>query len=230
MIILPTTFFDLCQHAEENRQTPVMGTYLRWVRFIGIFASLFLLPLWLLVVIHPEFKPVALSFIGPQDSAKIPLIAQFLIVEFGVDLMRMAAVHTPTPLASAMGLIAAILIGDIAVKTGLFVNEVVLYMAVAAIGMFATPSYELGLANRLVRLFLLAAVALFGAPGLIVGTTVFIIYLTVQRSYNSSYLWPFIPFNAKAMAAIIFRVPVITSKLRPSFNKTRDNTRMPQEE
>lgn len=230
VIILPTTFFDLCQHAEENRQTAFMGTYLRWVRFAGIFASLFLLPLWLLVVVHPEFKPVALNFIGPQDTAKIPLIAQFLIVEFGVDLMRMAAVHTPTPLASAMGLIAAILIGDIAVKTGLFVNEVVLYMAVAAIGMFATPSYELGLANRATRLFLLVAVAIFGAPGLIVGTTAFVLYLTMQRSYNSSYLWPFIPFNAKAMAAIIFRVPVITSKLRPSFNKTRDNTRMPQEE
>ncbi|MNO20764.1 Spore germination protein B1 [compost metagenome] len=230
VMILPTTFFDLCQHAEENRQTAFMGTYLRWVRFFGIFASLFLLPIWLLMVIHPELKPVALAFIGPQQSAKIPLIAQFLIVEFGVDLMRMAAVHTPTPLASAMGLIAAILIGDIAVKTGLFVNEVVLYMAVAAIGMFATPSYELGLANRMVRLMLLLAVAIFGAPGLIVGTTALIIYLTVQRSYNSSYMWPFIPFNAKAMAAIIFRFPVITSKMRPSFNKTRDNTRMPRNE
>lgn len=230
VMILPTTFFDLCQHAEENRQTPFIGTYLRWVRFAGIFASLFLLPMWLLVVVHPELKPAVLSFIGPQKMAKIPLIAQFLIVEFGVDLMRMAAVHTPTPLASAMGLIAAILIGDIAVKTGFFVNEVVLYMAVAAIGMFATPSYELGLANRVVRLLLLVAVAIFGAPGFIVGTTLFIIYLVTQRSYNSSYLWPFIPFNAKAMSAILFRVPVITSKLRPSFNKTRDNTRMPQKE
>lgn len=131
-----------------------MGTYLRWVRFFGILASLFLLPLWLLIVVHPEYKPALLAFLGPEKTAKIPLIAQFLIVEFGVDLMRMAAVHTPTPLASAMGLIAAILIGDIAVQTGFFVNEVVLYMAVAAIGMFATPSYELGLANRIIRLAL----------------------------------------------------------------------------
>ncbi|WP_246021712.1 spore germination protein [Paenibacillus zeisoli] len=226
-IILPTTFFDLCQHAEENRQTATMGTYLRWVRFAGIFASLFLLPLWLLVVVHPEIKPAALSFIGPQTNAKLPLIVQFLLVEFGVDLMRMAAVHTPTPLASAMGLIAAILIGDIAVKTGLFVNEVVLYMAVAAIGMFATPSYELGLANRLVRLILLIAVALFGIPGFVGGVTLFIVLLTIRRSYNSSYLWPFIPFNAKAMFAFLFRVPVSYSKKRPSFNKTRDNTRVP---
>lgn len=228
VMILPTTFFDLCQHAEENRQTPFMGTYLRWIRFFGILASLFLLPLWLLIVIHPEIKPPALSFIGPQAQAKIPLIAQFLIVEFGVDLMRMAAVHTPTPLASAMGLIAAILIGDIAVKTGLFVNEVVLYMAVAAIGMFATPSYELGLANRLVRLALLVAVALFGIPGFVVGTTLFIVFLTLRRSFNSSYLWPFIPFNAKAMASVLFRMPVMYAKSRPSFNKPRDNTRIPK--
>lgn len=227
-MIMPTTFFDLCQHAEENRQTATMGTYLRWIRFAGILASLFLLPLWLLVVIHPEIKPPALSFIGPQTQAKIPLIAQFLLVEFGVDLMRMAAVHTPTPLASAMGLIAAILIGDIAVKTGLFVNEVVLYMAVAAIGMFATPSYELGLANRLVRLLLLAAVAIFGIPGFVGGVTAFIILLTIRRSYNSSYLWPFIPFNAKALFGVLFRVPVMYSKMRPSFNKTRDNTRLPK--
>ncbi|WP_209860447.1 spore germination protein [Paenibacillus shirakamiensis] len=225
-MILPTTFFDLCQHAEENRQTATMGTYLRWVRFCGILASLFLLPLWLLMVVHPELKPPALSFIGPQAQAKIPLIMQFLLVEFGVDLMRMAAVHTPTPLASAMGLIAAILVGDIAVKTGLFVNEVVLYMAVAAIGMFATPSYELGLANRLIRLFLLVAVAIFGAPGLVGGVTLFILLLTIRRSYNSSYLWPFIPFNAKALLSVLIRVPVLYAKQRPSFNKTRDNTRL----
>ncbi|ADM70629.1 Spore germination protein B1 [Paenibacillus polymyxa E681] len=227
VMILPTTFFDLCQHAEENRQTAFMGSYLRWVRFIGIFASMFLLPMWLLMVINPELKPAFLDFIGPQKEAHLPLIAQFIIVELGVDLMRMAAVHTPTPLASAMGLIAAILVGDIAVKTGLFVNEVVLYMAVAAIGMFATPSYELGLANRLIRLFLLVAVAIFHVPGFVVGTTLIILVLTLHRSYNSSYLWPFIPFNAKALASILFRMPVLDAPNRPSSNKTRDNTRMP---
>ncbi|WP_235193873.1 spore germination protein [Paenibacillus sp. FSL R5-192] len=226
VMILPTTFFDLCEHAEENRQTALMGTYLRWVRFAGILISLFLLPLWLLMVIDPSIKPMGLDFIGPQENVKLPLILQFLLIELGVDLLRMAAVHTPTPLASAMGLIAAILVGDIAVKTGYFVNEVVLYMAIAAIGMFATPSYELGLANRLVRLVLLVAVAIFKVPGLVVGCTLLILALTVHRSYNSSYLWPFIPFNAKALGNFLFRLPLLENKKRPSFNKTRDNTKM----
>ena len=80
-------------------------------------------------------------------------------------------------------------------------------MAVASIGMYATPSYELGLANRMVRSLLLLATALFAVKGFVIGTTLLILLLTTHRSYNSSYLWPFIPFSAKAMGEILFRKP-----------------------
>lgn len=229
VMIMPTTFFDLCMHAEENRQTPFIGTYLRWIRFAGIIASLFLLPIWLLLVLEPGLKPPSMQILGPNEMGKLPLLVQFLFAEFGLDLMRMASVHTPTPLATAMSLVAALLLGDVAVKTGIFVNEVILYMAVAAVGMFATPSYELGLANRIVRLILLVLAAFFRVPGLVIGITLFTIWLALHRSYNSSYLWPFIPFNAKAMYNVIVRQPVTYSRNRPSFNKTRDSTKMRKE-
>lgn len=228
VIILPSTFFHHTQHAEENRQTPFVGTYLRWVRYFGIFASLFLLPLWFLFVLHPEMRPEALGFVGPQDAGRIPILAQFILVEIGVDMLRLAAIHTPTPLASAMGLIAAILIGDIAIKAGLFVNEVILYMAVAAIGMFATPSYELALANRLVRLLLLVLVALFGTSGFALGTLFIGLMLITQRSFNTPYMWPFIPFNAKAMLDVLVRRPYLTHRYRLTLTKPQDRTRMPQ--
>ncbi len=227
VIILPTTFFHHVQHAEEYRQTPFVGTYLRWVRFFGIFASLLLLPLWFLLVIRPELKPATLGFIGPQETGKIPLLAQFLIVEVGVDLMRLAAIHTPTPLATAMGLIAAILIGEIAIKAGLFVNEVILYMAVAAVGMFATPSYELGLANRIVRIGLLISVAIFGLSGFVVGITVVMLFLISQRAYSAPYLFPFIPFNGRALLDILIRRPFLSQKYRAVIPKPQDRRRMP---
>ena len=116
----------------------------------------------------------------------MPLLVQFLIADIGIDLMRMAAVHTPTPLATAMGLVAAILVGDIAVKTGLFINEVILYLALASIGMFATPSYELGLANRIVRLALLIIVSIFGVPGFVVGSTLWLILLALKEILQCS--------------------------------------------
>ncbi|MCR8642355.1 spore germination protein [Paenibacillus sp. N1-5-1-14] len=229
VMIMPTTFFHHVQHAEEYRETPIVGTYLRWVRFIGIWMSLFLLPLWyLIVVVHPEMKPPGLEFLGPNKMGELSILTQFIIAELGLDLMRMASVHTPSPLAIAMGLVAAILVGDIAIKAGLFINEVILYLAVASIGLFATPSYELSLANRIQRLISLITAAIFGAPGFVIGWTLWLIVLCLQRSYNSPYMWPFIPFNAKGMLAILLRLPVTSDKKRPSLTRSIDNTRQPQ--
>lgn len=230
VMTLPTTYTDLMQHAEENRQTPFIGTYLRWVRFIGILASLFMLPLWLLFVMHPEMKPVALEFIGPSKTGKLPLVVQFLIAEIGVDLLRMASVHTPTSLATAMSLVAAILIGDIAVKTGVFVNEVILYMAISAIGMFATPSYELGLANRIVRLVLIVSVAAFSVPGFVIATTAILLMLIKERSFNRPYMWPIIPFDMHALWSIIIRQPVLYNRQRPNILRPQQSDKMPNTE
>lgn len=230
VMTVPTTYTDLVQHAEENRQTPFIGTYLRWVRFIGIFASLFMLPLWLLFVIHPELKPPALEFLGPDEPGKLPLVVQFLLAEVGVDLLRMASVHTPSSLATAMSLVAAILIGDIAVKTGVFVNEVILYMAVAAIGMFTTPSYELGLANRIVRLVLIISVAAFSVPGFVIATTAIMLILVTERSFNRPYMWPIIPFDAKAVWDIIIRQPVLSNRTRPNILRSQQRDKMPKTE
>lgn len=145
VIITPTTFFHHLQHAEEYRQSPAVGTFIRWVRLLGILASVFLLPLWLLFVLEPQLLPPALQFIGPNEQTNIPTVIQIFLADLGVEFLRMAAIHTPTALATAMGLIAAALIGQIAIDVGLFVPEVILYVAVAAIGTFATPSYELAM-------------------------------------------------------------------------------------
>lgn len=145
-------------------------------------------------------------------------------------MLRMASVHTPTSLATAMSLVAAILIGDIAVQTGIFVNEVILYMAVAAIGMFATPSYELGLANRIVRLVLIVAVAAFSAPGFVIATTAIMLLLTMERSFNRPYMWPIIPFDLKALWSIFIRQPVLYNRTRPNNLRVQQRDKMPETE
>lgn len=63
-MITPVTFWHHLQHAEEYRNNPLVGAYLRFVRYLGVFASLFLLPLWYLVSIEPSLLPGSLSFLG----------------------------------------------------------------------------------------------------------------------------------------------------------------------
>ncbi|MDQ0233573.1 spore germination protein [Metabacillus malikii] len=217
VIITPTTFFHHVQHAEEYRQAPSIGTFLRWVRFLGILASMFLLPLWFLFVLEPSLLPNNIDYIGPTEKSNIPIVVQIFLADFGLEFLRMAAIHTPTSLSTAMGLIAAALIGQIAIDVGLFVPEVILYVAVAGIGTFATPSYELGVANKMVRLILLIAVAIFKLEGFVIGCTVYIILMARIRSLQTPYLWPFLPFNAKALWQIIIRTSVPGAKLRPSI-------------
>src|SRR5690606_25820745 len=195
VIITPTTFFHHVQHAEEYRQSAAVGTFVRWIRFIGILASIFLLPLWLLFVLEPELLAKQLDFIGPKETSNIPVVIQIFICDIGIEFLRMAAIHTPTPLSTAMGLIAAVLIGEIAGEVGLLIPEVILYVAFSAIGTFATPSYELSVANKISHLFLLILVSLFKVPGFVIGTTIILIFLTSMRSLNTPYFWPFIPFQ-----------------------------------
>jgi stage V sporulation protein AF len=220
VMISPATFFHHVQHAEEYRQSPLVGTLIRWTRFMGILTSIFLLPLWYLFVLEPSLLPHFLSYVGPNKHSHIPVFVQLLIADLGTEFLRLAAIHTPTPLATAMGLVAAVLIGQIAVDVGLFVPEVILYVAVAAIGTYATPSYELSVANKIVRTYLLVCVAIFQVPGFVIGSTLYLLFLINIRALNTPYLWPLVPFYPKALFQILIRRSVPISNLRPSIVRT----------
>ncbi len=216
VIILPTTIFDHMEHAEEYRQTPAVGTFIRWIRIIAVFASLYLLPLWMLFSMHQDLLPSNLSFIGPKELGKVPIFVQILLAYIGVEFLRMAAVHTPTPLATAMGLIAAVLIGEIAVDVGLFNPEVILYVSITTIGNYVTPSYELSVANKVILLFFLIFTAAFGVAGFMASVVIHIIFLASLKSVKTPYLWPLIPFDFIALLYFVFRIPIPFSSQRPS--------------
>ncbi|MBB5172977.1 spore germination protein [Texcoconibacillus texcoconensis] len=222
VIIFPTTFFHHVQHAEEYRQAPMIGTFLRWVRFLGMFFSLFILPLWLLFVMQPSLLPPDFDFIGLEESPTIPVFVQIMFGELGIELLRMAAIHTPSPLATALGLVAALLIGEIAIEVGVLSAEVILYVAIGAIGMFASPSYEMGITLKMIRVLLLVAVAAFKVPGIVIATTVMFILVAAIKTLNVPYLWPFLPFYPKALLDTLIRMSVPSKKRRPSIVNPRD--------
>lgn len=224
-IITPCTLWDHLQAAEEYRQGPPVGIYIRWVRYLGVLTALFLLPLWFLFAIQPELLPPNLRFIGPSEPGRIPIIMQFIMAELAIDFIRLASVHTPSPLATSTGIIAAILIGDVAITVGLFSAEVVMYTAIAAVASFIIPSYELSWAVRIVRLFLLIITSLFQLPGIIVGTLLVFAYLVRTKSLGVPYLYPLIPFNAREMLAVIVRTPVTARNKRPAIFHTLDPVR-----
>lgn len=220
-LIVPVTAWHFTQHAEEYFQNPPVGTYLRWVRTLGIFGSLVLLPLWYALATSNNL-PQWISFIGPKEPGRLDLWLQFLLLEFGLDLIRMALIHTPDALATSLGLVGATILGELAVSVGLFTGEAILYTAITAICSFATPSIEFSMAIRLFRYLLFVGAVLGGWWGLGAAWITTLLVFGLTKSFGIPYLWPLVPFDGPALLRIIFRYPIPQVAIRPRHTNPQD--------
>lgn len=216
-ILGPVSIFDHLQHAEEFRQTVVAGSYLRLIRIIGIIIAFFSIPLWYALTDY-DLPTVLKPFISNNHNHNI-LFIQLITVLIGIELIRMASIHTPSALSTSMGLVSGLIIGDVAIKVGLFTEQIVILAAISAIGSYITPSYELSLANKMANIFLLISVYFFKMPGFICGVVLLVTYLACLKSFNRPYLYPLIPFNIKNLIKQLFRIPYKHKE------KTKHNTK-----
>ena len=203
VIILPTTIFEHTKHIEEYRQVSIVGSFIRIIRYFAILISLFLVPIWMLTLNNESF--VSDIFVKINNPGNIPILLQIILVELTIEILRIATIHTPNQLSSAMGLIATLILGQMAVEIGWFASEVLLFSSISAIGGFATPSYELSLANKMVKIFLILMVGFFGGSGFIIGSYLFVMFLGSIKMFDVPYLYPLFPFDFNEIKKVFFR-------------------------
>ncbi len=206
-MILPTCIFDFLQETDDYYFPPLTGTYLRFVRCSVFFLTVFLSPLWYLLITHDEYIPQWLDFIRIEELSGLPVIVQLFLLEFAVDGLKLAALNTPSVLAGSFSIIGGLILGDFAVKVGWFVPETILYTAFVSIANFAQPSYELGYAFKFMRLILLLLTALFEIWGFIAGVILTIVLICTNKTVQGqrNYLYPLVPFNKKALTRLLIR-------------------------
>jgi stage V sporulation protein AF len=205
-MIIPTGFLDFLQNTNDYYFPPIIGTYLRWIRLILFTLTVLLPPAWLLLNQYPDILPEPLRFVVLQKTLSLPVFVQFLIVELLIDALRLASLNTPSSLGNAFAVVAALVLGESAVQAGWFHAEVVLYMAFVAIANFAQPSFELGYAFKICRMFLLVSTALGRVWGFAAGILLELLLLAFTKTVSGrSYLYPLVPFNGKALGALLFQ-------------------------
>ncbi len=208
-MIVPTSFFEFLQDTNDYYFPPIVGTYLRFIRLIIFALALLLSPTWYLLVSNPSHIPDWLSFITIKEYYTIPIIFQLLIIEVVIDTLKLASLNTPNALSNSFSVIGALVLGDLAVTAQLFSSEVVLFMAFVAIANFAQPSFELGYAFKLSRIFILVLTALFNVWGFAAGVVLVFLQMAFTKTVTGrSYLYPLIPFNAKALSRLLIRHPI----------------------
>ena len=209
VMILPTTFFDFTQEANEFYFPPLVGTYLRLLRIVVFLISMFITPIWYLLVSQPGRLPEWMNFLSSPEPAALSLLWQLLVVEFLVDVLELASLNTPDALSNSFSMLGALILGDFAVQAGWLGPEVLVYMAFVSVASFAQPSYEMGYAFKMLRVLLLLATAAFDVPGFLLGTLGIVVLLAATKPIvGKGYLYPLIPFNGKALRRLLIREPI----------------------
>ena len=205
-MIIPVSFFDILEEADDYYFPPITGTYFRFTRVIVTLVALFLTPVYLLFAYGYVDTPKWLEFIIIKDTINVPILAQLLILEVAIDGMKLAAVNTPDMLNTPLSIIIGVVLGDAAVSSGWFNNEIMLYMAFVAFANFTHGSFELGYALKFLRIFLLLTTSIFGLWGFIGGVIIILLLVAFNKTVsNESYIYPLIPFNGKKLINIFIR-------------------------
>lgn len=215
VIILPTTFFQFTQSAEDYYQNPAVGNYLRFVRFLTILASLLLTPTWLLLIGLENYFPTLTSFLSVKEEISITIFIQILLLELGLDLFRYISSHAPSNLSGSIGLIGGLIIGDVAVSIGWITQEVMFYTAITALTTFAASSLDFTYALRIFRFVLIVLTGMFHAFGYILGLVYILsMILSTPTLGGKKYTWPLYPLDKSALRSLIFRqsIPKIQNK------------------
>ena len=207
-MLLPTSFFDFVQEANDFYFPPLIGSYLRLLRCAVFLLTLFITPLWYALV-KTGGTQGTLHFLAIAEDYEVPLLLQLLFAEFIVDLIKLTSLNTPPVFSNSFSMIGALVLGDFAVQAHWLVPEVLAYMAFVAIANFAQPSYELGYAFKLMRLMLLLLVGALDWIGFALGCVLIAVLLATNKPIaGRGYLYPLLPFNARALRDLLLRRPI----------------------
>ena len=188
-LILPTSIFDIIEEANDYYFPTLTNVYLKIARALITIGTVFLTPLFLLFMQNLEWLPRVFQFVALKDTVNIPLIYQLLILELAIDGLRLAAMSTPSMLSTPLSVIAGIVLGEFAVKSGWFNSEVMLYMSFVAVANYTQPNFELGYALKFMRLLLLILTAIFNWVGFAIGTIIVICSIVFNKTVSGrSYL------------------------------------------
>lgn len=214
-IILPTTIFQFTQNVEDYYKSPLVGNYLRWMRFACVWISLLLLPVFMLIAgFYPELAE-QIKLMETEPLTKERLFFYVLAVDFGLDLFRYSSAHSTSRFSGALSIVGGLIIGDIAVQLNWASVEVMFYAALTLLATMSLPSIEFGEGLRIYRLFLILVTGFTGPVGFWTGLALVLLSAVTTPTFgHKSYLWPLVPFNGAALKTLLWRYP--TFKAQPS--------------
>ncbi|WP_372632714.1 spore germination protein [Cohnella sp.] len=217
-LIAPATLFSLLQSPEDYYERFMIGTFVRWLRYLFFLFALTAPSIYVAILtFHQEMIPTALLLSVAQSREEIPFpaLVEAFLMEVTFEALREAGVRLPKQVGAAVSIVGALVIGQAATAAGLVSSPMVMVVAITGIASFMIPRYTAGIALRILRFPMILLAGMLGLLGLMLGVILIVVHLSTIRSFGVPYLSPLAPMKGRDMKDVLFRAPLWALNTRP---------------
>lgn len=223
-LVAPKVFVEFFTSGDDLYDNKYFAIYARLLRYLAVFCTVFLTPLYVAVVsFNTEILSADYAITLASLRANVPFNAftETLILVVMVELLRECFLRVPKQIGSAIGVAGAIIIGQSAVAAGIFSPLILIIAALSLLTSFVSPDYTSSNPFRIVEVLLIIATGVFGFLGFTMGVCVFITKLISTKSFGVPIMAPYAPFNLKDTIKTFF-YSIDQNHERPHFLRTKD--------
>lgn len=212
---VPHLFVENLQSAEDYYHRPYLATFLRIIRVIALLIGIFLPGVYVAIATyHPEMIPTSLLESIAAATANIPFPKAFecfmLLIIF--EILKESGTRLPRSIGSAVSIVGATVIGQIAVEAGIVGAPMVIVVALTALSSFIIPNLTEFM--TIYRFLILFAASMFGLVGVCPVIMIIMTQLCSIESFGIPYLTV---MNAnRKIKDFIIRYPLKSIKYRPN--------------
>ena len=217
-LIIPSTLATDMQSPEDYYHRYWFSTFMRLIRW-GAFLIALLAPAFYVAVttFHQDLIPTdfLMSILASRNGVPFPGMVEAIIMVLAFEVLQEAGIRLPKPFGQTIGVVGAILIGQVAVSAGLVSPVVVVTISLTAIASYTISSLGLSTGIRALRIFFIIAAGIMGLFGVMVMFTMVTFQACALRSFGIPYLAPFAPLSLGDLKDTFVRVPIWAMKMRP---------------
>ncbi len=218
VLIAPVSFYSLLQSPEDYYERYVVGTAIRWLRYLFFAISLLGPSIYVAVLTyHQEMipTPLLLTVARSREQVPFPALVEAVLMESMFEALREAGARLPKQIGSAVSIVGALVIGQAAIAAGIVSAPMVMVVSITGIASFMAPRFTVGIAVRLLRFPMMILAGFLGLLGLILGVIVILNHLLNLRSFGVPYMSPLAPMKGRDLKDVLWRAPRWMLNTRP---------------
>ncbi|MCK1995150.1 spore germination protein [Peribacillus muralis] len=204
-IILPGLFISIFQAPDEYNQK--YGRLMnRLLRFTGFVLSIYLPSIYVILInFYADGYPGKVTKILLKNDELLPAFWTMLILIGLITILIDVIFRVPQSAIILISLFATIAIGETAVSAKIIHPVSLIVIAITFLSGFLIINKQLGSAIATLRISFLIVGNYFGSTGMIIATTLLIIYMASLRSVGVPFLSPLLPFKLEELKDTIYR-------------------------